>query len=60
MFTGCLKLSEINISSFDFKNIQNVDGMFSFCMGMKKLKIKKELLCTIKKEIHNNVQIIYS
>ena len=35
IFSGCSKLTNIDLSSFDTKNVTNMDGMFFDCPNLK-------------------------
>ena len=42
MFYGCSKLTNIDLSSFNTKNVTNMSGMFDGCSNLKKIRIKKK------------------
>ena len=42
MFSGCSKLTNIDLSSFNTKNIINMSYMFQFCSNLKKIRITKK------------------
>ena len=43
MFIGCKSLRDIDISSFDFSNIINMDSMFSRCTSLEHIKFSEEV-----------------
>ena len=42
MFENCSSLTELNISNFDFKNVNNLEDMFEGCSKLEKLYMELE------------------
>ena len=42
MFSYCSNLTNIDLSSFNTKNVTNMSGMFSYCSNLKKISINRK------------------
>ena len=58
MFYNCFYLTNIDLSSFDTKNVTNMSFMFSNCSNLNIVKINDNLKNIIKELRYINVNII--
>ena len=58
MFCGCSKLTNLDLYSFDTKNVNNMSLMFSDCSNLNIVKINDNLKNIIKELTHTNANII--
>ena len=49
MFSECYKLKDLNITSFDTKNVYDMSGVFYGCSSLKKINLKNFNTCNVKK-----------
>jgi len=59
MFSDCYKLIYIELSSFNAKNLTNIERMFSINYNLKKIKITREFYEKIKDNLETDIEIIY-
>ena len=57
LFSDCQNITNLDLSSFDTKNVINMSYMFSFCDNIKTIKMKKNLNGKIINELKNNNKI---
>ena len=57
LFSDCQNITNLDLSSFDTKNVINMSYMFSFCDNIKTIKMKKNLNGKIINELKDNNKI---
>ena len=57
MFRGYSNLKNINLSSFDTKNVTNMSNMFKYCNKLILMKIKKNMNKILISKLNKNVNI---
>ena len=57
MLSYCKNITNLNLSSFDTKNVTNMSDMFFNCKNLKYLKINKNNNKELLNKLNNNVKI---
>ena len=57
MFYGCKSLTNINLSNFNTKNVQDMKGMFYGCKSLTNINSNDTKLLEQFKQVHQNCSI---